>query len=264
MAEIVTFKGVRGGLELRLDGNESFEIICEHLERKLASSSAFFNAGLEVTIICETRDLDEEEQSKLRSMLKECELEVKEIVRETPAFTPEKTNRIFAILSTDEENADEIVEEAEMQEQEEQILAVEERNIFSDKVQEPTEEEIKLFSSDPTLMEAGEEEGSTFVYRKTLRNGQTISYPGIVIVVGDINPGAEIIAGSDVIIQGTCRGVISAGMPDNRNATITATKLMATQIRIADVIARSPDGRMKPEYSERALIKDGRITIEKV
>lgn len=256
MADIVTFKGIRDGLELRLDGNESFEVICDHLRQKLVTSSAFFNAGLKVTIICEARDLLDEEQSLLKSILEENELVFHDILREPPM----KVNRVFAILSNDD---DEIPEEP-IEDASEEASIVNENDSEREKTFAESSEELKLFDVDPALMESGDEEEDVFIYRRTLRNGQTISYDGKVLVIGDINPGAEVIAGGDVVVEGNCRGVIRAGIPDNRDATITATKLMATQIRIADVIARSPDKREKPEYSERAVVRDGKIMIERV
>ena len=85
----------------------------------------------------------------------------------------------------------------------------------------------------------------------------------MVIVMGDVNPGAEIVAGADILILGTCRGLLHAGAPDNIYASITATRLMAPQIRIAELIARSPDSREEPNGTEQARIIDGHIVIEK-
>ena len=57
MKDAVVFKGVRNGLELHIDGDRSFHDVEENLHQKLEASSSFFNAGLEVTIICESRPL---------------------------------------------------------------------------------------------------------------------------------------------------------------------------------------------------------------
>lgn len=100
------------------------------------------------------------------------------------------------------------------------------------------------------------------VIKKTLRSGQEIVYSGNIIVFGDINPGAQLIAGGDIVIYGTCRGVVHAGSYGNEQATITANKLMASQIRIAGLIARAPDHIDYPEYVETARVKDGAVIIE--
>lgn len=100
------------------------------------------------------------------------------------------------------------------------------------------------------------------VVNKTLRGGQKVVYDGSVVVIGDVNAGAEVVAGADIIILGSCRGVAHAGAYGNQAATITANKLVATQIRIAGLIARSPDDLDKPAYMETARIKNRTVIIE--
>lgn len=108
------------------------------------------------------------------------------------------------------------------------------------------------------------EELQTLVVAKTIRSGQEVIYNGSVVIIGDVNPGAEVIAGGDVIIKGTCRGVVHAGAYGNTEATITANRLLASQLRIANLIARAPDQLEQPEYAEIARIQDGYVIIETV
>jgi len=108
------------------------------------------------------------------------------------------------------------------------------------------------------------EELQTLFVAKTIRSGQEVVYNGSVVIIGDVNPGAEVIAGGDIIIRGTCRGVVHAGAYGNMEATITANRLLASQIRIASLIARAPDNLDQPEYTEIARIKDGNVIIETV
>jgi len=108
------------------------------------------------------------------------------------------------------------------------------------------------------------EELQTLFVAKTIRSGQEVLYDGSVVIVGDVNPGAEVIAGGDIIIKGTCRGVVHAGAYGNSNATITANRLLASQIRIANLIARAPDHLEQPDSTEIARIKDGGVIIEAV
>jgi len=100
------------------------------------------------------------------------------------------------------------------------------------------------------------------VIAKTLRGGQKIVYEQSVVVIGDVNPGAEVVAGGDIIVLGTCRGIAHAGAYGNRQATITAGRLVANQLRIAGVIARSPDNPKSPEYAETARIIEGAVLIQ--
>lgn len=108
------------------------------------------------------------------------------------------------------------------------------------------------------------EELQTLFVAKTLRSGQEVVHNGSVVINGDVNPGAEVIAGGDIIIRGTCRGVVHAGAYGNIGATITANRLLASQIRIANLIARAPDHLDEPEYTEIARIQDGNVIIETV
>ncbi len=74
----------------------------------------------------------------------------------------------------------------------------------------------------------------------TLRSGTEICHPGTVIVVGDLNPGSSIIAGGDILVWGRIRGIVHAGAQGNRAARIMGIYVAATQLRIADLVARTP------------------------
>ena len=84
---------------------------------------------------------------------------------------------------------------------------------------------------------------------RTLRSGQRLHHPGHVIVLGDVNPGAEIVAGGHILIWGKLRGTVHAGAAGNEDATVCALDLSPTQLRIAGHIAVSPQrrGRPRPE-----------------
>jgi septum site-determining protein MinC len=84
-----------------------------------------------------------------------------------------------------------------------------------------------------------------------------------VVVVGDVNPGAEIIAEGDVLVWGKLRGLVHAGARGNSNAIVGALTLAPTQLRIGSLIARAPeDKRNRNAPAEIARIKDGRIVVE--
>ncbi|MBK7894707.1 MAG: septum site-determining protein MinC [Anaerolineaceae bacterium] len=95
------------------------------------------------------------------------------------------------------------------------------------------------------------------ILKETLRSGRSIYHEGHVVVIGDVNPGAEIVASGDVIVWGRLRGLVHAGALGDETAVICALELTPTQLRIADQIAISPDekrGRAIPRtssYSQR-------------
>ncbi len=99
--------------------------------------------------------------------------------------------------------------------------------------------------------------------RRTLRSGQRIHHAGPVVVYGDVNDGAEIVAAGDVLIFGKLRGVVHAGAGGDNHATIGAFTLNPPQLRIGNHIARSPDEKKrKTRGPEMASVRSEQIVIE--
>jgi septum site-determining protein MinC len=98
--------------------------------------------------------------------------------------------------------------------------------------------------------------------RRTLRSGRSVRHRGHVIIIGDVNAGAEVIADGDVIVWGHLRGTVQAGAGGDAEAVICALDLSPTQLRIADRIAVSPARKGEPK-PEMAHIKDGQIVAER-
>jgi septum site-determining protein MinC len=104
---------------------------------------------------------------------------------------------------------------------------------------------------------------NTILIRRTLRSGQNFYYQGNVVVIGDINPGAELVAKGDVVVMGQMRGMVHAGSEGDESATVMAFRLQPTQLRIANHITRPPDGEVvESTVPEIARIRDGMVTIE--
>ncbi|HEX3550082.1 MAG TPA: septum site-determining protein MinC [Candidatus Elarobacter sp.] len=101
---------------------------------------------------------------------------------------------------------------------------------------------------------------STLYHRGTLRGGQALHNLGNVVVIGDVNPGAELVASGDVVVFGALRGVAHAGAQGDRAARVIALELAPTQLRIATLIATS-DAGLKPRGPEHASIVDERILV---
>jgi septum site-determining protein MinC len=98
--------------------------------------------------------------------------------------------------------------------------------------------------------------------KETLRSGRSVYHEGHVVVIGDVNPGAEIIAGGDVIVWGRLRGLVHAGALGDVQAVICALDLSPTQLRIASQIAVPPDERGRKPVPEQAFIRSGQIVAE--
>ena len=97
------------------------------------------------------------------------------------------------------------------------------------------------------------------IIKNTCRSGEVIRYPGDVVVFGDVNPGAEIIAGGDIMVLGTLRGMAHAGHdpngPGNTKATIFALNLESHRLQIGPHAA---PGRPEPVEGSRGAKKDKR------
>ncbi len=107
------------------------------------------------------------------------------------------------------------------------------------------------------------EDGSqAILVNRTLRSGKSVRFPGHVVILGDVNAGAEVIAGGNIVVWGRIRGTVQAGCEGDVHAIICALDLAPTQLRIANAIATSPKRRGKPE-PEIAKIKDGQIVAER-
>lgn len=98
--------------------------------------------------------------------------------------------------------------------------------------------------------------------KETLRSGRSVYHEGHVIVIGDVNPGAEVVATGDVVVWGRLRGLVHAGAMGSETAVICALELTPTQLRIASKIAIPPDGKQQKPVPEMAVIRDGQIIAE--
>lgn len=108
-----------------------------------------------------------------------------------------------------------------------------------------------------------EERGTQGVLiKRTLRNGRTVHSDGHVVVVGDVNAGAVITAGGDVVVWGRLRGTVHAGVYGDESAVVCALDLAPTQLRIAGYITISPDERRRKPRPEKALVRNNRIEAE--
>lgn len=103
-------------------------------------------------------------------------------------------------------------------------------------------------------------EPTTLYHRGTLRGGRALQQFGTIVVVGDVNPGAELVATGDIVVFGSLRGTAHAGAQGDAAARVIALELLPTQLRIATLIAVSDDSR-RPEGPEVAFVTGDRISI---
>jgi septum site-determining protein MinC len=125
------------------------------------------------------------------------------------------------------------------------------------------------------LSDKGEEKGSegvaeherAILVRRILRSGQRVKYDGNVVLLGDVNPGAEIVATGDVVVWGRLRGSVHAGSDGNDRALVCALVLAPMLLRIGRFMARSPGNEAEfhaenPVTPEMAFVHNGQIVAE--
>ncbi|MDD4263245.1 MAG: septum site-determining protein MinC [Firmicutes bacterium] len=114
----------------------------------------------------------------------------------------------------------------------------------------------------PQKSPSKEDNQKLYWLERRLRSGEKLSVDGDLVLIGDVNPGAEISAIGNILVWGCLQGVAHAGQSGNENARIMALRLKATQLRIAGFISRSPDDSLDPHDPEVARVGSNGIVIE--
>lgn len=123
-------------------------------------------------------------------------------------------------------------------------------------------DDISIAKKDDSKGFTGVNEGKTKFIRNTVRGGQTIDFPGNIVIIGDVNSGAEVNCGGNLIVLGSIKGIVKAGKSGNIESIIAAFSMQPELMQICEIITIAPDGGEKPSYPEVAKIKDGSIVVE--
>ncbi|MCF6277735.1 MAG: septum site-determining protein MinC, partial [Anaerolineales bacterium] len=107
---------------------------------------------------------------------------------------------------------------------------------------------------------AGAEGGAMWVER-TLRSGTSVKFGGHVVVMGDVNPGAEIVADGNILVWGRLRGAVHAGAGGDASAFACALEMLPSRLRIADQIL-NPIKKRKAAHPEKISLADGQFRHE--
>lgn len=210
MKQLVGIKGNPYGITLRLDSEASFEEILVELDEKLKSSARFFrNANLALKV--EKRSITEEEEETLIDHIERiAEVKVACIMDESKETT---------------EYYQSMLEEAERIKQE--LLNMEELETT-----EVSQEQDKTWE---TIMQKENAQGQ--FYKGTLRSGQVVESGSSIIVLGDVNPGAKVVANGNIVVLGSLKGYAFAGAAGNDTAFVVALEMKPMQIRIGQYFA---------------------------
>lgn len=105
------------------------------------------------------------------------------------------------------------------------------------------------------------ENSETKFYKGNMRSGQKIEFEGSLVILGDVNGGAEIIAGENIVVLGVLRGLAHAGAKGNKKAIIAAHRIECPQLRIANIVKEMEKEELDEEY-KYALIEADKMVME--
>ncbi len=256
-SDAVIIKGVRGGLLILLDDKVEWDTLLSELEQRVAANANFFN-GAKATVNLAARTLERDQLQAIVDTLARHQMALETIVSadddtrhaagqldlksRAPSFGGGAAGRLAGAIGRRGKSEDE--DKAEVAPVTEQVTAP----------------------------------GGAMLVRRTLRSGQQLSHDGDICIIGDVNAGAEVVAGGDVVVWGRVRGIIHAGAASNPEARIYALLLEPIQLRIGDITGRGPGpeqhkrpirilglGREPEEraHPEVACVVDGNITVER-
>lgn len=107
------------------------------------------------------------------------------------------------------------------------------------------------------------ETSETKFFKGSLRSGQRIEFEGSIVIIGDVNDGAEVVAEDNIVILGILRGMAHAGAKGNEKAIIAANAIESPQIRIASIIKERTREEMEVEgYSYAYINEENKIEME--
>lgn len=243
------------GLEVVLSGHSSLDDAVAALETKLSEQPGFYR-GTAATVLFDGDAPDAVQLERLRAVLGEGGIELSGVLKPPAAQTPELAQRRAARPKR----------EMHLSESAKSLVAdfagaradIAERRKRGEGSVPRVEARIADVKRPVAVVEAPPQ---TLYHTGTLRGGQALHNPGNIVVVGDVNPGAELVAGGDIVVFGRLAGVAHAGAKGDGTARVYALQLVPTQLRIATSIAAGDAARPAAVQPEAAYVHDGRIAI---
>lgn len=248
MTKEVIIKSNKYGINLILDNQIPFPELLETIAAKFKESGDFFKDA-QMAVSFEGRHLTPAEEQQIADAIME-----------------NSSIRIVSIIDRNkdlEELMRELVEARENTQYQPQQPAFSQPYVQNAEMQTPDMQDMDY--SQP----------AADFYRGNLRSGQVLECASSVTLIGDVNPGATIISGGNIVILGSLKGNACAGAAGDENCFIFALDMRPIQLQIGDLIAKSPDKEKESwrtrkknkadigQYSAQvALVRDGYICIE--
>ncbi|CAK7072076.1 MAG: Septum site-determining protein MinC [Desulfovibrio sp.] len=227
MQGIITFKGKEKGLEIYLDERSTYPVLREELMEKLKKNQDFFRDS-ETRVIIRGKKLSEAQRKELR--------------------------RVFAmdfgirdVIYGDEAD---LMREAEL------------------KIEKPPEAAHPAardeYTDEVELVSNAYFDAQSIFLNNTVRSGQRIECEGDIVVIGDVNPGGEVIAGGSIAVFGRLRGLAHAGCAGRKDVCVAAVNMCPKQLRLSGRVVTFPGEREEVHGPEVAELRDGKVVIRPV
>jgi septum site-determining protein MinC len=230
-------KGIREGLLITTADDSSFDAMRAELQAELGQKGAFFQ-GSRVALQAGARPLSKAQLLQLQRLFIEFNLELWAVLSED-ATTRIHARELDLAIRLAGSNTDL------------------DGNALYFEPASPTNGKVAHANQPPATNR------DVLFLKETLRSGRSLSHEGHIVIIGDVNPGAEVMAGGDVLVWGRLRGLVHAGAMGDETAVICALDLNPTQLRIANQIAITPHEPGRTPHPEQAAIKDGQIIAER-
>ena len=268
MKSDVIIKGNKLGFQIVLNPTLPFEQLLKEVEDKFRQADRFFDENRAYAISFEGRDLTPGEQNLIVDAISSCSrLRVGYIIDGARAVEKEFARAIEDLEDRNKEPDNPVIRADGVKELE-PLPEEADRDEPEKKAEEWAEHFPESFPESRVGMNGQ-------FYRGTLRSGQKIEVPGSLVILGDINPGAQIIAGGNVVVLGCLKGIVYAGYPDDESAFVTSMLMKPMQIQIGPFIARAPDGKEERKRLRRrkkaesfspkiAFIENNNIIIDSI
>ena len=286
-SKIVSAKGTEDGLILRIDGRAPWQEVVRDVEAFLSPKKSFFEKG-NVRIEWLDRLPTSEQSASLEDLLKSKykisiakkkptysrstkETKISDGLKKTRSnvknFNPNQKSQVRKDSSSIYDVADNLnsslVGEALLENS-----GIDNKNDNSElgyaSLNDASSSESYMERMEKILSEdvLYEDDANAKTIFGTIRSGQRVETPFSLIVIGDVNPGADLIAGGDIVVVGNLRGTAHAAAYEEEEAgrVIIALQMRPIQLRIGSVISRGSNELV--QGTEVARIDDRRIIVE--
>jgi septum site-determining protein MinC len=244
----IAIKGTRNGLLLTLEPETPFGELLSALAQRLAEAPSFFR-GASLAVDTSRRTLQVSERTQLETLLASYQVSVTSL-EQAQVRSLAQTQMTFQTITLSQAQSTSVAEELETKPE------------TVPPISSPLHNSTPVVTTTEQPQRDARESSNTLFLRRTVRSGQAIHHPSNVVVLGDVNPGAEIVAGGDILVWGALRGMVHAGYPDNEQALVCALQLAPVQLRIAHLLSRPPEGFEVQPRPEVATIRHGQIVVE--